>query len=53
MFVEARVVLGTGRRCLSAARLGDQLRPYGDSVFVVAEMPGPDGKPYRGCGSSS
>ena len=22
--------------------------PYGDSVFVVAELKGPDGKPYRG-----
>jgi membrane fusion protein (multidrug efflux system) len=22
--------------------------PYGDSVFVVEEMKGPDGKPYQG-----
>jgi membrane fusion protein (multidrug efflux system) len=45
MFVQAEVARGQRRsRCPSAVSYA----PFGDSVFVVAELKGPDGSVYRG-----
>jgi membrane fusion protein (multidrug efflux system) len=48
MFVETRVALGTGETVIALPASAVSYAPYGDSVFVVEEMKGPDGKPYRG-----
>jgi membrane fusion protein (multidrug efflux system) len=48
MFVEANVAVGEGRRSVTLPISAINYAPYGDSVFVVEEMKGPDGKPYRG-----
>lgn len=48
MFVEAQVLLGSGRQVVPLPASAVSYAPYGDSVFVVEEMKGQDGKPYRG-----
>jgi membrane fusion protein (multidrug efflux system) len=48
MFVRTRVVLETGDPVVSVPASAVQYAPYGDSVFVVAELEGPDGGTYRG-----
>lgn len=48
MFVEARVSLGAGSSVVTLPATAISYAPYGDSVFVVEEMEGPDGTPYRG-----
>jgi membrane fusion protein, multidrug efflux system len=48
MFVETRVLLGTGSPVVSLPASAISYAPYGDSVFVVEDIKGPDGKPYRG-----
>ena len=48
MFVEAEVVLGPSRTVVALPASAISYAPYGDSVFVVGEMKGEDGKPYRG-----
>jgi len=48
MFVEARVDLGSGGTVVPLPASAVHFAPYGDSVFVVEEMPGPDGQTYRG-----
>lgn len=48
MFVEARVLLGAGNPVVSLPASAISYAPYGDSVFVVEDIKGPDGKPYRG-----
>lgn len=48
MFVEATVALGTGSSVITLPTTSISYAPYGNSVFVVEEMEGPDGSPYRG-----
>lgn len=48
MFVEARVSLGPGGTVVPLPASAVHYAPYGDSVFVVEEMAGPDGGTYRG-----
>lgn len=48
MFVEARVEMGQGGSVVPLPASAIQYAPYGDSVFVIEEMEGPDGQPYRG-----
>jgi membrane fusion protein, multidrug efflux system len=48
MFVETRVLLGAGSPVVSLPSSAVSYAPYGDSVFIVENVKGPDGKPYRG-----
>ncbi len=48
MFVDVRVMTGTGERVIAVPATAINHAPYGDSVYVVTGMKGPDGKPYRG-----
>jgi membrane fusion protein (multidrug efflux system) len=48
MFVQAEVVLGPGRRVVALPASAISYAPYGDSVFVVSELKGDDGRTYRG-----
>lgn len=48
MFVEAQVVLGEGAPVVALPTSAISYAPYGNSVFVVGEMKGPDGKAYKG-----
>lgn len=48
MFVEARVEVGEGGTVVPLPASSIQYAPYGDSVFVIEEMEGPDGQTYRG-----
>ena len=48
MFVQTEVVLGASQPVLALPASAISYAPYGDSVFVVAELKGEDGKPYRG-----
>jgi membrane fusion protein (multidrug efflux system) len=48
MFVQAEVVLGPSQAVVALPASAISYAPYGDSVFVVAELKGEDGKTYRG-----
>lgn len=48
MFVQAEVVLGPSQAVVVLPASAISYAPYGDSVFVVAEMKGEDGTSYRG-----
>jgi membrane fusion protein, multidrug efflux system len=48
MFVETRVVLGASQPVLVLPATAVSYAPYGDSVFVVGDVKGPDGKTFRG-----
>lgn len=48
MFVETRVLLGAGTEVVALPASAVSYAPYGNSVFIVEEMPGPNGRPYRG-----
>lgn len=48
MFVQAEVVLGERTRVLSLPASAISYAPYGDSVFVVGEVDGPNGQKYQG-----
>ena len=48
MFIQAQVVLGASREVVSLPASAISYAPYGDSVFVVAEVKGPNGQSYRG-----
>jgi membrane fusion protein (multidrug efflux system) len=48
MFVDAQVLLGSGRAVVPLPASAVSYAPYGDSVFIVEEMKGQDGKSYRG-----
>ena len=48
MFVQTEVRLGESRPVVALPASAISYAPYGDSVFVVAELKGRDGKPYRG-----
>jgi membrane fusion protein (multidrug efflux system) len=48
MFVEAHVDLGAARSVVTLPATAISYAPYGDSVFIVEDMEGPDGTPYLG-----
>jgi len=48
MFVQAQVRTGDTASMLSLPASAISYAPYGDSVFVVSEMKGRDGSPYKG-----
>jgi len=48
MFVQAEVVLGTGSQVIALPASAINYAPYGDSVFVVADVKSPKGQNYRG-----
>ena len=48
MFVQAEVVLGSGRPVMALPATAISYAPYGDSIFVVSNLKGPNGESYRG-----
>ena len=48
MFVEAEVVLGAPTPVVALPTSAIAYAPYGNSVFIVGPMKGPDGKTYSG-----
>ena len=50
MFVQVQVVLGASRNVITLPASSINYAPYGDSVFVVTDLPDPKvkGKTYRG-----
>ena len=48
MFVEIEVGVGASERVVALPASAISYAPYGDSVFVVAELTDPNGMPYRG-----
>jgi membrane fusion protein (multidrug efflux system) len=48
MFVDTHVALGASTTVISVPASAISYAPYGDSVFVVAELEGPKGEKYRG-----
>jgi membrane fusion protein, multidrug efflux system len=48
MFVEAQVLLPSSSAVVSLPASAINYAPYGDSVFIVADLKAPDGKAYRG-----
>ncbi len=48
MFVQVALKLGASRNVISLPASAINYAPYGDSVFVVADLKDPKGKSYRG-----
>ncbi len=48
MFVQTQLPLGASRPVIALPASGINYAPYGDSVFVVTDLKGEDGKMYRG-----
>ncbi|MGB2715492.1 MAG: efflux RND transporter periplasmic adaptor subunit, partial [Vicinamibacterales bacterium] len=48
MFVQTEVALGEGRNVIALPAPAISYAPYGDSVFVVADLKNPNGQSYRG-----
>lgn len=48
MFVTVRVTLGAPSTVIALPLTAIHYAPYGDSVFLVEDLEGPDGKTYRG-----
>src|SRR5262249_41292902 len=48
MFVQAEVLVGATGTVVSLPASAISYAPFGNSVFVVADMKDPSGKPYRG-----
>lgn len=48
MYVTVRVDLGSRTRVVALPATAINYAPYGNSVFIVEDLKGPDGKPYRG-----
>jgi len=48
MFVEVKASFGRGDSVIALPASAVSYAPYGNSVFVVSEMKGPNGKTYRG-----
>jgi membrane fusion protein (multidrug efflux system) len=48
MFVQTAVVTGATRKVVSLPATAIGYAPFGDSVFILADMKGPDGRTYRG-----
>ena len=48
MFVEVEAKLGAGSPTVTLPASAVSYAPYGNSIFVVRDLKGPDGKTYRG-----
>jgi len=48
MFVQTEVVVGANRKVIALPASAVSYAPYGDSVFIVTDLKGPDGRTYRG-----
>jgi membrane fusion protein, multidrug efflux system len=48
MFVQTAIVTGATRSNISLPASAIGYAPFGDSVYVVADLKGPDGRPYKG-----
>src|SRR5262245_13983475 len=48
MFVQTEVVVGANRPVIALPASAVSYAPYGDSVFIVTDLTGPDGQTYRG-----
>jgi membrane fusion protein, multidrug efflux system len=48
MFVQAEVTIGPSQSVIVLPASSINYAPYGDSVFIVADLKGEDGKAYRG-----
>ena len=48
MFAQVEVGVGDRRKVIPLPASAINYAPYGDSVYVVSDMNGPDGKTYRG-----
>jgi membrane fusion protein (multidrug efflux system) len=48
MFVEVQASFGRGESVITLPASAVGYAPYGNSVYVVSELKGPNGKPYRG-----
>jgi len=48
MFVETKVLRGGSREVVTLPASAINYAPYGDSVFIVEQVQGPDGQAYRG-----
>jgi len=48
MFVHTQVTLGSAQDVIALPASSINYAPYGDSVFVVTEMKGPQGQTYKG-----
>ena len=48
MFVQAEVILGVGRTVTPLPATAISYAPYGDSVFIVGNVKGPNGETYKG-----
>jgi membrane fusion protein (multidrug efflux system) len=48
MFVQTEVILGANRQVIALPASAISYAPYGDSIFVVADLKTPDGQTYRG-----
>ncbi len=48
MFVDTQILKGDSQRVVALPASAISYAPYGDSVFIVENVKGPDGKPYRG-----
>jgi len=48
MFVDVQVVLGSSSRVIALPASAISYAPYGNSVFIVGDVRGPNGKTFRG-----
>jgi membrane fusion protein (multidrug efflux system) len=48
MFVQAEVVAGASRQVVTLPASAISYAPFGDSVFIVTDLEGPGGQPYKG-----
>ena len=48
MYVSVRVDMGSRQKVVAVPATSINYAPYGNSVFIIEEMKGPDGKPYSG-----
>ena len=48
MFVQTAIVTGATRSIVSVPASAIGYAPFGDSVYILADLKGPDGKAYRG-----
>jgi membrane fusion protein (multidrug efflux system) len=48
MFVQTKVLMGDSREVVTLPASAINYAPYGDSVFIVEQVKGPNGQSYRG-----
>jgi len=48
MFVETQVLLGASQQVIALPTAAISYAPYGNSVFLIEDVKGPDGKTFRG-----